>query len=89
MAKMQHSNWYSEHFSDTEIYAAIGDLDPDRGSASKQLPQLTDTEISAAIRYLEPDPKRAKQGDRAAFFVMCGILLTLLLGYLGIGWFYR
>jgi hypothetical protein len=79
MAKTQEPNWNLERLTDTEIYAAIRDLDPDPGSATKQLPQLTDAEIYAAIRYLDPDAESANEQGHPAALVICVSLVILIV----------
>jgi hypothetical protein len=85
MANQQASDWNLAQLTDAEIYAAIRYLEPDPGSANKQLPQLIDAEIYAASGCPDPDPRTANEQDNAAdpAFVICVILVILLIGRLG------
>jgi uncharacterized membrane protein AbrB (regulator of aidB expression) len=90
MADKQKLNWNVEQLTDAEIHAAIHYLDPNPGSANKQLPQLIDAEIYAASGCLVPDPIDPNAQDNAAdpVFVICVILVVLLIGCLGYAWLY-
>jgi hypothetical protein len=88
MASKQESN-HLKMLTDTEICAAIRYLDPDPGSANKQLPQLTDGEIYAVIRYLDPDSERANEKDHFAAIMICVGLVLLVLLCLEFVWFYQ
>jgi hypothetical protein len=87
MTKKHESDWNLEQLTDEEIYAAIGDLDPDPGSANKPLPQLTDGEISAVIRYLDPDSEGANEKHHFTPIVICVGLVLLVIVCLEFVWF--
>ena len=57
--------------------------EPDRN-----LEELTDAEIYAAIQYLEPDSQDSERPDDYGGLVFAIFFLVLLLGAIGIVWFY-